>query len=274
MKARMWVVLALAALTVAAAPVAEPRIETVADPVADAAEVAAPGDMVPMIELVLPGRTVRGRLVREDEDLIRVQAVGTGVIGYARATVREMRRFSVTKGAFAEMEGDYHHKIAWDADDGPAEFVRARQAYQRALVAADTDGDRARVQAKLELLAGDRREWQQEALRAQELAIGLHEIEIAALETQLTRQKLEMLQRQAQDIEALKAAIQQIQADGQLLTRMVKELEADLIDLEEEVDDLDDLDNFYVRTNVFHDLRRSHERLEREVQRINRSAGH
>ena len=273
MKARVWVVLALASLTLAAAkPAAEkpaqPQEEAAVEPVA---EVAEPGKLVQMVELALPGRTVKGRLVFENEEIIRVEAIGAGVIGYARGTIREIRRYTVSESAFHEQYGDYYHGRVWGADDGPAEFARARQAYQRALLAAGTDDDRARLEAKLDILTADRDEWQKEALRAQQLELGVHEIDLAILEKQLTKERIEALKNQEQELQALRAAVQRMQTDGQILTRMVEDLRADLVDLEDEVDDLNDLDNFYVRTNVFVDLRRAHERLERDVQRMERS---
>jgi hypothetical protein len=267
----MWIMLALASLTLAAAPAAEPQPE----PAAEAQEHAAPeaDGMVPMVELMLQGRTVEGRLVYEDEQIIRVEALGAGIIGYVRSTIREVRRFTITESAYHERLGDHHHGLVWATEDAPTEFARARQEYQRALLAADADEDRVRLKTKLDVLAADRDEWQREVLRAQQLDLARHEVDLAILEKQLTKERIEAVQRQEQELQALRAAVQRMQADGQVLTRMVEDLRADLQDLEEDVDDLDDLDSFFVRTNVFVDLRRSHERLEREVQRLQRSGG-
>ena len=281
MKASAWLVLALASLALGAGeptaqPAAQPTAEPAAAPKAEkpaepAAEVAEPGRTVQMVELMLPGRTVEGRLVFEDDALVRVEAIGSGVIGYARGSIRDLRRFTISASAFQERHGDHYHGRAWEAEDAPAEFARARQAYQRALLAAETDEDRARLKSKLDVLAADRDEWQQEALRAQQLDLARHEVELAVLEKELTREKISALQRQEQELQALRAAVQRMQTDGQVLARMVEALQADLLNLEDEVDDLDDLDNLFVRTNVFVDLRREHERLEREVQRISRN---
>ena len=197
-----------------------------------------------------------------------MEPIGAGIIGYTRATVRDMQRFTITAAAFAERQGDFHLGRAWEAEDPPAEFVRARQAYQRAVLAGLTTEDRDRINAKLEVLSDEREEWQQEALRMQELDYGRHQIDLAVLEKQLTSQRIEALQRQEQELAALRTAVQRLQADGQFLTQVVENMQADLMDLR---DDVHDLGNVFVHVNTFADLRRAHDRLERDVQRLERA---
>jgi len=262
--ARLWATLLLAWATLgAAAPAAE-------QPADASAQGAATQGEVQMAELQLAGRTVEGRLVFEDDKIVRIESIGAGVIGYGRANIREIRLFIIPESAFQERYGDYYHERAWGVDDAPAELARARQAYDQALLLAGTDEARKRLRAKLDVLAADREEWQLEVLRAQELARARHQTELARLETQLTKEKIEALRRQEQELQALRTAVRRMETDSRLLLRMVEDLQADVRELEEDVDDVRNLGNVFIRTSVFLDLRRSHERLEREVRRLER----
>ena len=107
-------------------------------------------------------------------------------------------------------------------------------------------------------------------LRAQELERARHQTQLARLETQLTEEKIKALRRQEQELQALRTVVRRMETDSRLLLRMVEDLEADVRELEDDIDDVRNRDNVFIRTSVFVDLRRSHERLEREVQRIER----
>jgi hypothetical protein len=267
----LWVALALAFLAMGAAePAAEPKTDAAAVP---GVKVTKPGDTVSMVELTLSGRTVEGRLVYEDDKIIRIEPIGTGTIGYALNTIRGIRRFSIPASEFDERCGEYYQDHAWTANDPPAEFVRARQAYNRALLAATDDEARTRVKAKMEILTADRNEWQQEALREQDLELGRHQIDLVVLERQLTKQKIDALARQEQQIQDLQDAVRRIEDDAQTLAGTVDDLQADVLDMADEVGNLQNLDDIYVRNDTFADLRRAHEALEREVQRLNRALG-
>ena len=91
-----------------------------------------------MVELRLDGRTVQGRLVFENDDVVRVESLGRGVIGYERASIRDMRRFAIPESAFYEQQGDYVHDRAGRGESLKS-LKSARRFYEKALLAAATD---------------------------------------------------------------------------------------------------------------------------------------
>ncbi|MHC4592658.1 MAG: hypothetical protein ACYS8L_08195 [Planctomycetota bacterium] len=263
-------VLAAVLLWAAMASVTAFAEEEAPPPAAEApeAEVAPAEGVVEMVELTLEGRKVRGRVVFEDDELLRVERLGAGVIGYRKELVKEVKRFTMSPEAYLEQIGDHHHAGAWDSEDSPAPFIKARQAYQRALAQSTGTQDRARLSAKLEALAADRVEWQKEALRREEIRQARHETELIKVETEVARQKLDALKRQEEQIQQLWAALRQMEQHRAYVLAALDDFGRALEDLEEDVDRLRHLDRIYIRNTVFLDLKRSHMDLRRQVDRL------
>jgi hypothetical protein len=229
----------------------------------EAPPAAAPADGIEMAEITLDGRTVRGRVVAETEEMIRLESFD-GTVGYRKGNVTDLRRFTLSTAAYYEERGDHYHERAWEAEDPPAAFGRARRAYERALAHAREPDLRGRIEAKLASLSAEREEYHAEALRRQELARARQEAELIELEKQLTQEKLLALQRQEQQIRDLAAAYRQVHQELRIALDRLDRIERDIVDLE------DDLDDIFIRHSVFLDLKRSHLRLEREVRRLER----
>lgn len=231
-------------------------------------EVAPAEGTVQMVELTLEGRKVSGRVVFEDDELIRVERLGAGVIGYRKDLVREVNRFTISPEAYLERVGDHHHTAAWDSEDSPALFIKARQAYQRALAQSAGTQNRARLSAKLDAIDADRAEWQKEALRREEIHRARHETELVKLEMEVARQKLAALKRQDEQIQQLWAALREMEQHRAYVLAALDDFGRAIEDLEEDVDRLRDLDRIYIRNTVFLDLKRSHMDLKRRVDRL------
>jgi len=227
-----------------------------------------PDGAVPMVELSLEGTTVRGRLISETDQVIRVEPFGGGTIGYRKDAVGSLRRFSVTGEAYYEEYGDYWHERAWTAEDAPAAFIRARQALQKALLRVRHEEARARLNAKLQAIAADREEWQKEALRKAELDAVRRQAELAELEKELTQEKIAALKRQDQEIQRLQVALGETQRQTQHLLNVVVDIGRRLDRLEDDVDRIDRLDAVFITHSVFLDLKREHLQLKREVERL------
>lgn len=241
---------------------------------ADAAEADAELEgPVQMVMLTLGNRVLRGRLVFEDGELIKVEPVGGGVTGYRKDSVSEIRRFTMTWRAYYEQRGDYHRERVWKTEDPPAELIKARQGYQQALAYSTGEGESARLRAKLAAVAADRDEWQRELVRKEEVARARHKTELAKLEKELTQEKLLALQRQDREIRDLAVALRETQEQSRYLLGLIEGLDRKVEDLDDEVDRLRHLDRTFIRNTIFLDLKRSHVQLERDVRRLERRRG-
>jgi hypothetical protein len=225
---------------------------------------APSSERVQMAEIVLDGQTVRGRVLADTDELIRLESLH-GTIGYRKDSISELRRFTVSRTAYYEERGDHHHERAWDAEDPADAFIHARRAYQQALAHAQDAVDRDRIEAKLEGVASEREQYHQEALRRQEVARARQEAALIELEKQLTEEKLRALRRQEQEIRELATAYRQVHQELLIALDRLDRIERDIAELE------DDLDDIFIRHSVFLDLKRSHLRLERVVRRLERS---
>ncbi len=227
-----------------------------------------PADTVEMVEVVLEDRVVRGRLLNETDESVRVQALAGWTSAYRKDAVRELRRFSVPAYAYYEELARYYQEQAWEAEDPPAMFLQARRAYRGALQHAEAPDVRERLNQRLDELEADRKEWQQELLRRQEASKAQHEAEMARIESDLARERLESLRRQEELVDRLARAIQQIQDSNLRITRALEEMDRRLAELEDEVDDLDYRRRHFVNHTVFFSLRREHQRLKARVDRL------
>jgi hypothetical protein len=241
---------------------------TVANDVRSAPADADGAATIAMVEVVSERETVRGRILHETEDQIKVESFGNGVIGYRKSDLREIRRFTLPAGSYYEELGDLHLLNAWEADDAAAEFIKARQAYVTAAGRSLQQSDRDQIMTKLDLLAEEREEWQREALRREQLKQAQEQTELTRLQKQIAAEQLAVGRRQEQYIKEIEKAFREMQDQTQRMGDFVRLLEQKIEDLE---DDVDRLDRVYITNQVFLDLRRSHQALEREVRRLERS---
>jgi len=232
-----------------------------------------PGDTVPMVEVPVGKSTVRGRLLSETDEMIKIESLGRGIIGYRKEGMAEIKRFDVTAADYYTRLGDFHHERAWRVEDGAEEFLKSRQAYLRALSAGPAAAEEQSIRAKLELLSDDRDEWQKEALRKAELEKAQHEVELMKIRQEVAREQLKTAVEQQAQIQALGNAMHELQDQMARLVAFVDKLSIDVEDLEDEVDDLDRRRRVYITNTVFMDLKRAHDSLEREVRRLERSSG-
>ncbi|MFO8006973.1 MAG: hypothetical protein R6V05_04470 [Candidatus Brocadiia bacterium] len=265
--------LAAAFILLTGAVLGQETAETEQPPETAGAALEEPAETVQMVEVVLENRVVRGRLLNETEESVRLQALAGWTSTYRKEAVQELRRFSLPAHAYYRELAQYYQEQAWDAEDPPSVFLQARRAYRRALQHAESAEVRERLRRQLDQLEADRNEWQQEMLRRQEARKARHEAEMARIEKELARERLESLRRQEELIERLGRAVQQVQESNLRITRALEELDRRLAELEDEVDDLDYRRRHFVRHTVFVDLRRDYQRLEARVDRLESSGG-
>lgn len=238
-----------------------------------AEEAPASGDAaqrVPMVEFRLDGETVRGKLVAETPDALRVRRPARGVSRYPKEKTAELRRFGLPAVEYHEWEGDEYRRRMWEGVQGADAFVRARAAYREASRVAEKASDRERLSQKLSELKEERQAWQQEQLRRLELQRARHEAERAELRKQAAREELQSVQRLA-DLarESLRKVRQMEQQVAALLDRQ-RSITARLDGIERDVRELeDDLDRRDFPRPI--DIGRRIRRLERRVDRLERA---
>jgi len=236
---------------------------------------------VPMVRLTLDnGQKITGMLQKEDEATLYVTSLGGGTIGYRRDLIKELSRFTLPTGEYAEQAGDFLAEQLWKVEDASAAYVSARQQYRQALSQTTTARDHQRLLGKLDALEKEREAWQAEMLRRAEAEKAQQESELIRLEKELAEQKLATLrdhEGRLQQVELLtrqfQIALRQLQDQTDRIGRAVEEIDRDLAIVEDDVEDLERLDRIFVTNTVFVDLRRRHEELRREVQRLQRSLG-
>jgi hypothetical protein len=235
---------------------------------ADVAEPLGPNE-VQMVELDFGERRVTGRLIMETENMIRVESPAGGAIGYDKGTIESIRRYVLPAHLYHERLGDSARDRAW-SDEAPDRFLEARRAYRRALELARAPEDRQRLEHKLENLTEERQEWQREALRREELRKAAAEADLTELEKELAEERLATLQRHEQILEQMQRVIQDMQEENRDIRYAIDNLHRHVEELEDDVDDLERRDNVFITSRVFLDLRSSHRRLERKVERLER----
>ncbi len=226
-------------------------------------------DTVRMMELTLDSRRVKGRLVRETEETIRIESLGGGAIGYRKENIREVRRYSIPAADYYAMLGEHYQQKAWELEEAPTLFVKARQAYRKALESAEEDR-RARFRRRLEALSEERKEWQEEALRRQRVEKAAQEAELARIEKELAEEKLATVRRHEEVIRGLQSTMREVGRQVEELYYLTDALERGLLNLEDDVEDLERRDSAFITSRIFVDLRSSHKRLERKVDRLER----
>ena len=199
---------------------------------------------IDMVELTLQRDKLRGRLLFENDESLNVEPVGGGAIGYRKENVVGIRRFTVPAIDYYVEVGTFHRQQAWKVDDAPTMFVKARQAYQKAQALADSEGSRARMDTLLEAVTTERQQWQHEMLQKEQLARARYETELARLKRDLTQGELTTVANHTEAILELQTAVRELGRDLHNLTRRI------------------------VSNESFLDLKRSHERLERDVDRL------
>lgn len=235
-------------------------------------EVGARSEAIPMAEVLLDKETVRGRVLLETDDVLRLSSFGKGVIGLRIGAAREIRRFDLPPAVYFEEMGDFHQQRAWSVDDGATEFVKARQAYMNARRHARGQAERLRIQERLDHLAAERLEWQEEALRREELRRAQEQTELIRVQKKIAEEQLEAGRRHERYIEDLVRAVADL--DGRLdrVSIVLEALSDDMEDLEDDVSTLSRRDRSYVSVQVFQDLKRSHDSLSRDVDRLRRGS--
>jgi galactokinase len=227
-----------------------------------------------MARFRLKRQQVEGRLVAEDDTIIRVATPAGGTTAYLREEIEDLELFAIGARQWHERVGDYHQERAWEVEEPVPELNRARRAYQRGLLYATEPDEEELLKSKLEMLAADRRELQQERLRHVELQEAREKAELVRLERQLTEARLEALAEQRAEIAQLGRLMQENQRRMALLDQRIELLDRRVEELDDDVDRLRrfDFDVHFVRRSPFLRLKRDVERLEREVGRLEREA--
>ena len=233
----------------------------------------AVGDQVQMVEIAVGDHTVRGRLLGETESAITIEGPAGGAVAYPRGAVRVARRFTIAASAYHEERGDLHRERAWTAEEASAEFQRARLAYQRALAAAASDEDSARLATKLRAAVADREEWQREALEQENLVKARHEAELARLEAELSRARLDALKEQANEILALRTDLRRARQEIRFLADRTERLERKVDSLEGDLEDVTRGGRLFATVNMHEDLERAVSMLRRKVDRLESRVG-
>ncbi len=252
------------------AAAAEPQAEAAPDEEAVTLDVTVETDEVQMVELTFPHRKVTGRLLDETDAMVRVETRTGGAIGYSRATIQEIRRFTVPAHEYYERIGDAFRETAWQAADAPDQFSKAWRAYSRAVEVSEEPQAKERLERKLEALTEERREWQREALRRHELRKAAAEADLRQLERELTEEKLATVRRHQRILEQMHEAIRELQEYSRHTSNLMENMQRHLAEVERDVDALRRRQYNFVSSGVFRDLRDSHHRLERRVARLER----
>ncbi len=203
----------------------EPEVEDISE-----AEVA-------MARIKLSHTTIEGRIVHEDERLLRIESIAGSIIGYDKRSVKEVTRFAIPAHVYHERLGDHYAEQLWDFEDDLNDFVRARKAYQRSLNIAST----AAVQQKLEHLAQEREKWQEEVLQRHEIQEALDRAETARLEKERAEQTLKeqqqlygLLEKQTRLISKLEDRLKALERGNYLIRLRLDDLKDDIDDLEDD----------------------------------------
>lgn len=248
----------VASVVLAAAPEAAVPEVVVGLPTEQA---AAP---VPMVELTFAdGKTLTGRLLKEDDQTVHVTALGGGSIGYQRATIRSIRRFTMSASQFAEQAGDLLAGQLWKVVDAPGTFVKAREQYRAAMALAPAVEDRDRLQAKLDSLEHEREAWQAETLRRLEVQKATDEAELVRLQKNLTQQQLAALQ-------AYELRLRQVEQDARQAKLAILELQDASTRMGQNLNDLNNLQRnnpIFVPYPVYVDVRRPHDDQKHDDQK-------
>jgi len=226
------------------------------------------GREVKMAEFLMRGGIVRGKIIYEDDDIIKIQRLGAGEIGYDKALIEELRRYTLSRSEYNEILGDHYADKTWDFEDDETEFLLARRAYQRALAGALDEKARDRLQKKLENILAERNEWQEEAIRRLQLQKVEDEAEAARLQKELTKKNLEAADKFGELAEKLQERVGRLESNSDLLARKIRDIGRVVSDMRRDIERLED----EVRrpTVVIYSLRRSFDTLVSRVDALER----
>jgi len=193
---------------------------------------------VPVVRFALGKTIVRGKVVGEDDQMLRVEGLDGSVIGYSKDTVRDIERAPMPAAQYHEMVGDYFLERASLAQGTPDDFVRARRAYQKSLSLRPTP----EVTDKLAQVAGEREEWQREALRRKELEEAQARIELVKLQKEtlekelaLQRETLAAVQEQARTLAQAQRRMDELARAVAFIQAQNRELQLKLRDMEDDI---------------------------------------
>jgi len=135
--------------------------------VSDAAEVPAPQERIAMVEIFLPRvGPETGRLIEEDEQVIRIQQIGSSAsLVFRKQSLSHIRHFTVSLAKYYELQGDAYAGRLWDFRNDLKDFQNAARAYRESLKHDPAE----RVRRKYEQLVGQKDRWLLEAARREEL---------------------------------------------------------------------------------------------------------
>lgn len=191
-----------------------------------------------MIRFLMRTGMAEGRIISEDADLMRIELLSGGIIGYQVKDLKNPERLMVTPAQYQEKVGDCFSGQLWDFEDDLDDYARARTAYRRSLDIAPDPG----VEKKLEKLTAEREELQKELLRRKEVEAAEERAETARLDREAVEQELkqlkeleEMLKHQSGLLDKIVEKIKDSDQTDKLLKDRTAELKKDLDDLADEV---------------------------------------
>lgn len=215
---------------------------------------AEPSQPVQMVRFMLNQKQVVGQLVDEKEGAITVRAPGRGTITYEKSRIDELKRFTIGRAAYFEKLGDYFAGQVWDFQNDEQDFARAQKYYLQGMTQAPEGGLKERLKRKYQGVEKQRREWQEEALRREELRHAEEKTQKAELEKELAQKKLNELEGALSAVERLQSGyrglrkklahiedkINAVEGFAGKNRRLIHRLRDTQEWLEEEIDDLED----------------------------------
>lgn len=183
---------------------------------------------VVIVKLEVKGRTIKGKLVSENEKLIKIQKLGSGEIGYSRTLVDKVERQTVTKDVYYEMVGDYYANRTWDFQNDLEDFIQARKNYARALAHAGSDERKEELREKYEQIKEQRKEWEKEKLKQEVLRKAEEEAEIAELEKEMKLKELDDIRSYQLRIRQLEDMVAQLSGEVRYLRSLLRDVDDDL----------------------------------------------
>lgn len=117
---------------------------------------------------VARGRQKVGKVVYEDEGIIRLQELGgRATISYPKEIVSRTEMFTLDPHEYYERVGDAYAENLWDFENDLQEFSRATDAYRKSLGQKETK----EVQAKYDRLMEERGKWLEAAAKREQMMV-------------------------------------------------------------------------------------------------------
>ena len=237
------------------------------------AEVSAPeGGNIPMARIVMGRKHITGRIVFENNKIIRIEHVDGGVAGYEKQKVKEIQRDSLDPAIYYEQVGDFYASRLWDLLDDLNDFAQAHQAYRRALSHETSQETRDRILKKNERLNLERQQWHHEELRRIAVRKAQEEAELVRVQRQLVEKQLQTAGETARSLERLQGRVAALEAHLRDMARRHGHLREIVDDLDDAVDDLRRRRRYYVTHSLYLDLRRKVMEIQRQVTSLENRA--